>query len=66
MKDILSISSPNEITNVSIYNIQGQEILTKNINVNESNIDVSKLSSGIYIVKVNSKDLVKTLKVIKN
>ena len=41
-------------------------ISTKNINVNESNIDVSKLSSGIYIVKVNSKDLVKTLKVIKN
>ncbi|MBX9734143.1 MAG: T9SS type A sorting domain-containing protein, partial [Chitinophagaceae bacterium] len=66
VKDLLSISFDNEITAVSVYNLLGQEVLTKYINANEANVDVSSLSSGTYLVKVTSNDLVKTLKIIKN
>jgi alpha-tubulin suppressor-like RCC1 family protein len=65
IKDILNISFDKEITSVSVYNLLGQEVLTKVINANEGSLDTSNLSSGTYIVKVNADNAVKTLKVIK-
>ncbi|WP_417785532.1 T9SS type A sorting domain-containing protein [Tenacibaculum sp.] len=56
-------SSNNEITivglqakaNVSVYSVLGKEILNKNITSNGvSNITLPKISTGIYIVKLNS------------
>ena len=66
VKDILNISLDNEITTVSIYNLLGQEIITKSVNKNETSIDVTGLSAGTYLVKVTSDNAVKTLKVLKN
>lgn len=62
----LNISSNKEIIKVSIYNILGQEVITKNINANEGIIDVSTLTSGTYFLKVFAGTLLKTLKIIKN
>ncbi|WP_164506731.1 T9SS type A sorting domain-containing protein [Tenacibaculum singaporense] len=56
-------SSNNEITivglqakaNVSVYSVLGKEVLNKNITSNGvSNITLPKISTGIYIVKLNS------------
>lgn len=63
--DILNFSSDKDISSVSIYNLLGQEVLTKVIQDGEKTIDVSNLSVGSYLVKINSNDEVKTLKVIK-
>jgi alpha-tubulin suppressor-like RCC1 family protein len=52
VKDNLTISLDSEISGVSIYNLLGQEVLTKSINATQDRIDVSKLSSGSYIIKV--------------
>jgi Zn-dependent metalloprotease len=43
---------PNE--SVSIYNVLGQVIMTKNITSNEQSIDVSGLASGVYTVTFNT------------
>jgi hypothetical protein len=49
-----------------VYNAAGQQVLTKVINDTKGTIDVSKLVSGVYLVKVNAaNDSVKTVKVIK-
>lgn len=66
VKDILNISFDKEITLVSLYNLLGQEVITSPINANETTIDVSQLTSGTYLLKINSGNSVKTLKVIKN
>jgi len=63
--DILNIAFDHEIKNVSIYNLLGQEMMTKTINANEGSVDVSHLSKGTYLVKVNVGEETKTLKVIK-
>jgi alpha-tubulin suppressor-like RCC1 family protein len=65
VKDVLNISFDTEITLVSIYNILGQEMMSKIINAKEGTIDVSNLRSGTYFVKVSVGNLIKTLKVIK-
>jgi hypothetical protein len=43
----------------------GQEVMTKAVNANQSQIDMSHLSAGTYLVKVTADNQVKTIKVIK-
>jgi Ig-like domain CHU_C associated/Secretion system C-terminal sorting domain/FG-GAP-like repeat len=65
VKDILNLSFDKEISNVSIFNVLGQEVISKSIKENESKIDMSRLPSGTYFLKIYSDNLVKTVKVIK-
>jgi Secretion system C-terminal sorting domain/GEVED domain len=65
VKDILNLSYTKEISNVSIHNLLGQEVMTKSINASQSKIDMSNLTNGTYLVKVTVDGLVKTLKVVK-
>jgi hypothetical protein len=54
-----------DINSISIYNMQGVQILNKNVNENyQINIDVSSLSKGIYIIKFNGNNINFTKKVI--
>ena len=66
--DKLKITSPNaSFKNYFIYNINGQEILNNKIETNskEIDIDTSKLSKGIYLIKFIGINFSKTYKVIK-
>lgn len=65
VKDILNFSLDKEITTVSIYNLLGQEVVSKSVNSNETSINVSDLAAGTYLVKVTSDNEVKTVKIIK-
>ena len=65
VKNILNISYNKNITKVAVYNIVGQEVTTKSINANQSQIDMSNLVSGTYLVKVTADNQVKTIKVVK-
>ncbi|AUC83996.1 hypothetical protein CW731_01225 [Polaribacter sp. ALD11] len=51
--------------NVNIYNILGELIITDKVNTTRNSIDVSKLSKGIYLVKINSENQFITKKLIK-
>ncbi|WP_394759292.1 T9SS type A sorting domain-containing protein, partial [Flavobacterium sp.] len=65
VKDVLNLSYTKEISNVSVHNLLGQEVMTKTINATQSKIDMSNLANGTYLVKVTVDGLVKTLKVVK-
>ncbi|MFD2432144.1 T9SS type A sorting domain-containing protein [Mesonia maritima] len=54
------------ISNINIYNLLGQEV--KQIAGNNSNsltIDISELSAGNYIAKIQAGKAVKSIKLIK-
>lgn len=59
---IAKINSNYEIENITIYSTQGQKIKTV---IGNTDLDLSDLSSGMYIVKVLSNKGVKVLNVIK-
>ena len=61
----LNISSKDAISSVSIYNLLGQEIISFKGNDVLMNVDVSELSSGTYLVKVQAGDSVSSKKFIK-
>jgi len=65
VKDVLNLSYRTQISSVKVYNLVGQEIVSKNLNVTQGQLDMSTLSTGTYIVKVNVDGLVKTIKVVK-
>ncbi|WP_415793660.1 fibronectin type III domain-containing protein, partial [Flavobacterium saliperosum] len=64
VKDVLNLSYSSEISSVEVYNMLGQKVITKNLNVAQGQIDMSNLTSGNYIVKVTSEGLTKTIKVV--
>lgn len=65
VKDVLNLSSVNEITSVAIYNMLGQQMMVKNVNTTEAAVDMSQLADGAYIVNVTAGNSVKTIKVVK-
>jgi len=66
VKDVLNIGYSKAIAKVAVFNILGQEVLVKTINADQSQVNLSNLSKGTYLVKVTAEDgAVKTIKVIK-
>ena len=53
-KDYLIIENIDKINNIEIYNIQGEKILEKSVELNIETIDLTYLKSGIYFVRVNN------------
>ena len=55
VSDQLFISSENlQIKNIRIYEISGKQVL--NIERNETSIDVSQLTKGVYFIEVTSQE----------
>ena len=65
VKDILNISSKKKIKEISVFNIAGQKVLNS-INVKNGQLNVSSLSSGVYVFQVKMENgKVETFKIIK-
>lgn len=65
VKDMLNISYSSEISYVRVVNMLGQEVISRDINATSTQLDMSHLSAGAYLVTVSSGDVLKTLKVVK-
>ncbi|WPO80338.1 T9SS type A sorting domain-containing protein [Flavobacterium sp. KACC 22761] len=63
--DILNIENNAVIDDVEIIDVSGKSVLSKKINALSAGIDLSSLSSGVYILKVTSEGKAKTVKFIK-
>lgn len=65
VKNVLNLSYSQDISDVAVFNLLGQQVLAKKVNATESQIDMSNLTQGTYLVKVTVENQVKTIKVIK-
>ena len=61
----LNIDSKENIKQVTVFNLTGQQLFSKKGNSKTSKIDVSNLKSGVYIVEVKTDKTSKTYKIIK-
>jgi Secretion system C-terminal sorting domain len=64
-KDYINISSENAIEQITIFNLLGQEVLTKQVNSREFVLNITNLSNGTYIAKLNSLGKSKSVKLVK-
>lgn len=65
VKNVLNISFNENISDVAVFNLVGQQVLSKKINTTEAQVDMSNLAQGTYLVKVTVNNEVKTMKVVK-
>lgn len=66
-EDVIQIKVKEQISLIEIYNALGQQLLTFACNQNEVSVPTSKLTSGIYVVKITTQNgLVQQFKIQKN
>ena len=65
VKEVLNLSYSQNISDVAVFNLLGQQVVTKSVNASQTKIDMSNLATGTYIVKVTANNVVKTIKVVK-
>ncbi|WP_417866786.1 T9SS type A sorting domain-containing protein [Xanthomarina gelatinilytica] len=58
------VSSNMEKATVEVYDMTGKQVLNKNLNQGENSMDVSALSSGVYLARFISENKVDTKKLI--
>ena len=63
--DYLNLSYAHELTSVIVFNANGQQVISRNLNSTSGKIDMSRLAEGVYYLIVNSAEGSKTIKVIK-
>lgn len=64
-RDHLKIKANTVLNHVSVYNILGKEVLNREVENIESNLDLSSLSNGVYLVKVTAGNTSESFKIIK-
>lgn len=63
----LFLDSQSPLNSIAIYNILGQEVLTKNITGNYSEMNLSYIQAGVYLAKIKGKNnAFKTIKLVIN
>jgi hypothetical protein len=65
VKNELTIKAQNNIQNVSVFNMLGQEVLRAVPNTLESNLDMNGLSQGAYFVQVTINNVTETVRILK-
>lgn len=50
--DVLNLKASQSISNIEIYNIMGQKVLSKSINTLSESISISELNKGMYLINV--------------
>ena len=64
--DVLNISSQSTINTVEIFNVLGQKVITMQVEDTSTEINVSNLNAGIYLIKYEINNSTSTKKFVKN
>lgn len=65
VEDVLTITSEETISQIEVFSFSGQNVLSQKGSGKTALLDMSSLTSGMYIVKVYGGTFVETIKVIK-
>ncbi len=63
--DFITIKSQEKIENISIFNLEGQQVIEKQAGDNQITLDISDLPLGIYLMKVQTSNRSTTVKIVK-
>jgi len=65
VKDLVTINANSEITNVTVFDILGRQVMQQDGTLNSMKLNMSTLTSGNYLAKVEAGDAVQVIKLIK-
>jgi hypothetical protein len=64
--DVLFISSDSDVNRVEVYNLLGQNVMSTNIDSKQTELNVSDLDAGMYLIKVYDENGAQTHRFLKN
>lgn len=64
-KDVINLNAQAPIEKVEVFNLLGQQVLTTHINKTSSQINVSNLTDGVYLMKTYINGVTGTYKFVK-
>jgi len=62
----LVMSASSSLENIQLYNLLGQEVISKKLSNTNETINIESLDTGIYIAKVSIQGKSKSFKIVKN
>lgn len=65
VKNQLTLKASNLIEKIEVYNLLGQKVITEKPAALETQLNVEKLQSGVYLMKTKINGTTKTFKIIK-
>lgn len=65
VEDVLHLSYGSTISNATLFNMLGQKVAHHDIDDKKAIIDMSRLSTGTYVLRVTSGNEIKTFKIMK-
>ncbi|WP_338730865.1 T9SS type A sorting domain-containing protein [Mangrovimonas cancribranchiae] len=65
VNNMLSLKAQSNISNVSVYNMLGQEVIRTAPNTVTNDVNMSELQAGAYFVKVTVNGTTETIRIIK-
>ncbi len=63
--NVLNLASQNNIEQISIYNMLGQNVLNTNVNATTATLNVSNLAPGVYILNAASAGKTSSVRFVK-
>lgn len=64
--NVLNVEYTGTITSIEVYNTLGQKVASNKVDAISTTVDMSRLTSGTYFVKVQAENASRTIKVMKN
>lgn len=64
-KNVLNLNASKTISEIEVFNVMGQKVLTKFINTLSGSVNISKLDKGVYLMNVTIDGNVGTYRFIK-
>jgi len=62
----ITVQSSKNIDHIAVYNVLGQEVVSKNPSASSVKINISNLQNGLYIVKTTMDGKTKTTRIVKS
>ncbi|MES2487368.1 MAG: T9SS type A sorting domain-containing protein, partial [Bacteroidota bacterium] len=63
--DVITVTNGNVITKVAVTNLLGQTVLTQNVNAETTQVNLSGLAAGTYILQVATANASTNVKIVK-
>ena len=62
----LVLNASTSLENIQLYNLPGQQVISKKLSNTNETINIASLDTGIYIAKVSIQGKSKSFKIVKN